>query len=153
MARRASPATGGFPAALAAAFWVVDGLAHRLEPAAQQLLGHGDLLGPQRGQHGVAVHGRGGRDRTLAAGRAPVALAGAAAPGPAWTAAAAAAPPGRSPRPSPPRRPSRVRGGRRGGAAAALRRVPRSPLVVATPLARARGEDHRHVGRPLGACP
>ena len=61
----------------------VDGLTDGGEAAAQQLLGHGNLLGAQRRQHGVAVHGRGRRDGSLASGRPPVALARTAMPGPA----------------------------------------------------------------------
>ena len=78
MARSASAATGGLPGGLGRGVLRLDGLADGLQPAAQQLLGHRDLLGPQRRQHGVAVHRRRRHDRALAAGGTPVALAGTA---------------------------------------------------------------------------
>ena len=67
----------------------LNGLSHRLQPAAEQLLGDRDLLGPQRRQHGVAVHGRRGCDRTLAPRRAAVALAGTSRTGTTRAAATA----------------------------------------------------------------
>ena len=89
----------------------LDGLAYRRQAAAEQLLGDRDLLGPQRRQHGVAMHGRRRRHGALAAARTPVTFAGAAAPGstgPAGTPRRpdhrALAPPAS---PSGPRRPGR----------------------------------------------
>ena len=109
---------GGLAGRLGRVVLRLDGLAHGLEAAAEQLFGHGDLLGPQRCQHGVAVHGRRGHDRTLAPGRAPVAVSRPAAAGPAGPAAPAGAlaprssgdPPSRSEaalRRPPPERPLR----------------------------------------------
>ena len=131
MARSASAATGGLPLALAAVFWVVDGLAHGLQAAAQELLGHGDLLGPQRRQHGVAVHGRRRCGGTLAAGRAPVALAGPAPAGAARAAAAAASGGRRA------RRARRAAARRRGPRDAAPRRPPRRAAALAVVVAAA----------------
>ena len=75
----------GLAAGLGGGVLGVDGLAHGLQAAAQQLLGHGDLLGTQCRQHRVAVHG-GRRCRgTLTAGRAAVAVAGPASARPART--------------------------------------------------------------------
>ena len=133
MASRASAATGGLPAALAARVLRLDRLTHRLQAAAEQLLGHRDLLGPQRRQHGVAVHGRRGRDRALAPGRAPVALAGPAAAGPARPAPAPRA--SRSPRSSVGAS-SRARLRRR-------RRVAAVRAAAASPCARRRRRARR----------
>ena len=58
-----------------------DGLPDGLQAAAEELLGHGDLFGPQGRQHGVAVHGGRRCDRSLTPRRAAVALAGTSAAG------------------------------------------------------------------------
>ena len=114
----------------------VDRLAHRLQAAAQQLLRHGDLLGAQRGEHGVAVHGGRGCGRALAAGGPAVALAGPAATRPAWPAAAARAVAA-----------SRLVGPSRGSVA----RV--AAVAVARPRRSSAVTSHRRRRRRGGACP
>ncbi len=136
----------------------VDGLAHRLQTAAQELFGHGDLLGSQRRQHGVAVDGGGRHHGTLAACRATVAVTRTPTAGPARAAPAT----------WPVRTLSSLgalaavgtltpvltrTAGTVGTPAAPAAAVPAIAIVVVTaPLPRSGGEDHRNVRCPLGGA-
>ena len=155
MAISASLDAGGFPDVLGRGVLCLNGLTDRGQAAPEQLLGHRDLLRPQRGQHGVAVHRRGRSDRTFASGSpsfasfAPFPFTRPPAPGPARTAAPGATTPG----------PRRATGGSLGSgtltpaATLALFSVVAVSLVPSTaPLGRSRSQDDRDVWSPAGGA-
>jgi hypothetical protein len=138
------------------------------------LLGHRDLFGSQRGQHGIAVHRRGRSDGPLTPGRTAVtvsrssstrstgrtAAASFTASFPASTSASTRTigPLGARRRAGAPAaaRPWTTSRSIAPTATGALLAIPTllAIIVIATPgtLGRARSEDDRHVGRPSG-CP